>query len=54
MEHVKFGEALSPILRQVELTLWEYERENSQPPAFTDNALRSAAKIFMAVLMDRM
>lgn len=54
MAKIKLGEALSPVLTEIERTLIAYESECNQPPLFPDDALRSATKIFMAVLMDRM
>ena len=44
------GIKLSPILKEIEYTLWEFEANNSnQRPQYTDEALRSALKIFMSV-----
>lgn len=48
------GEAISPILSEVEEALWEHEAMNAGPPMFTDDGMRASIKIFMSVLMDRM
>lgn len=48
------GERLSPILEEIEMTLIEFEANINSQPKFTDKALRSATKIFMAVVLDEM
>ena len=48
------GKKLSPILNEIENTLWEYEFSNGGKPCFTDEGFRSSIKIFMACLMDKM
>lgn len=47
------GKQLSPILNEIETALWEYDSHSDLPPEFTDEAFRSALKIFMAVSMER-
>jgi hypothetical protein len=47
------GEKISPILTEIEDTLWEFEANNGQKPDFTDEGFRAATKIFMSVLMDK-
>ena len=48
------GQRISPILNEIENTLWEHEDRDSTCPEFTDEGFRSAMKIFMATLMDKM
>jgi hypothetical protein len=48
------GERISPILVEVEETLWEFEAKVGQQPHFTDAGFRAAIKIFMATLVDKM
>lgn len=48
------GQKISPILIEVENTLWEFEEYKGTKPDFTIEGLRAAAKIMMAVLMDKM
>lgn len=47
------GERLSPILKEVADTLWEFEANNNMKPEFTNDGFNAALKIFMAVLMDK-
>ena len=48
------GQRISPILNEIEDTLWEHESRYNTCPEFTDEGFRSAMKIFMATLMDKM
>lgn len=48
------GEKLSPILVEIEDTLWEFELTHAVRPEFTDEGFRAATKIFMAAMMDQM
>lgn len=48
------GQKISPILVEIEDTLWEHEARQGGKPEFTIDGFRAAAKIFMAVLMDKM
>lgn len=48
------GQKISPILVEIEDTLWEHEARQGGKPEFTIDGLRAAAKIMMAVLMDKM
>lgn len=47
------GKRLSPILEEIENTLWEFEANVGIKPEFTDVGFRAGIKIFMTVLMDR-
>lgn len=44
------GQRLTPILAEIENTLWEFEGK----PNYQAKALPAACKIFISVLMDRM
>lgn len=48
------GKKLSPILVEIENTLWEFEANSGMKPEFTDEAFMAATKIFMSILMDKM
>lgn len=48
------GRKLSPILEGIEATLWEFEIERGLLPEFTESGFRSATKIFMTILMEKM
>lgn len=48
------GQKISPILEEIENTLWEFEAYNGSKPEYTDAGFRSATKIFMSVIMDKM
>lgn len=47
------GEKLSPVLSEIEDTLWEYEAYNGSKPGYTIKGFRAAVKIFMSVLADK-
>ena len=48
------GVKLTPILSELEQTLWEFEANNpNTPPCYGNDAMKYAAKIFMSVTMDR-
>jgi hypothetical protein len=50
-----YGEKISPILEEIEDTLWEFESNYPTiPHKFTTMGFRAAIKIFMACLMDKM
>jgi hypothetical protein len=48
------GEKISPILNQIENTLWEFEAEIDIKPEYTIEGFRSGIKIFMSVMLDKM
>ena len=48
------GEKLSEILKEIELTLWEYEAEVGEKKNFTEEGFRAAIKIFACVILDKM
>lgn len=48
------GKKISPILVEIEETLWEFEAHNETKPEFTQDGFRASIKIFMSVLMDKM
>ncbi len=48
------GKKLSPILNEIENTLWEFEAEElTSKPNYTKEGFRGATKIFMSVMMDK-
>ena len=47
------GEKLSPILEEMEATLFEYEEKDLGQPLYTDEGFRAAVKIFMSAFMDK-
>lgn len=51
----KIGQRISPILKEMNDTLWEYEAHHpGVRMGWSDQDLNYATKIFMCVLMDRM
>lgn len=48
------GEKLSPVLNEIEQTLWEHEAWGGGQPHYTEEGFRAAVKIFMSALMDKM
>lgn len=48
------GQRISPILEEIETSLWKFEENYGVKPCYTNNGFRAAAKIFMSALMDRM
>jgi len=48
------GKEISPVLVEIENTLWEFEAYSAKKPEFPIESLRASAKIFMAVMMDKM
>ena len=48
------GEKLSPVLVEIEDSLWEHEANNGTPPRYTDDGFRAICKIFMSGVMDKM
>lgn len=53
MENKSIGEKISPILCEIEDTLWEFEANKGVKPDYTIDGFRAATKIFMSVLMDK-
>ena len=47
------GNRISPILEEIENTLWEFEAHVGTKPNYTDGGFRAGIKIFMSVLMDK-
>jgi hypothetical protein len=48
------GKRISPILKEIEETLWEFEHNTAIKPEYTDDGFRGGIKIFMSVLLDKM
>jgi hypothetical protein len=48
------GKKISPILEEIEQTLWEFEVDNGLKPEYTIKGFRAGIKIFMSVLLDKM
>jgi hypothetical protein len=47
------GKKLSPVLEEMETTLWEYEAFNGAKPNYTLEGFRASTKIFMSALVDK-
>lgn len=47
------GKKISPILSEIEDTLWEFEANIGSQPQYTIDGFRAGIKIFMSVLMDK-
>ena len=49
------GEKLSPVLKEIEDTLWEFEYDYPEiKPEYTTEGFRAACKIFMSAMTDKM
>lgn len=48
------GKKLSPILVEIENTIWESESNFGVKPEYTQDGFRASVKIFMSTLMDMM
>ena len=48
------GQNLSPVLCEIENTLWEFEEQELGNPEFTKDGFRAILKIFMCGIMDKM
>lgn len=48
------GQKISPILSEIEDTLWEFEFNRAGQPNYTDDGFKAAIKIFMSALLDKM
>lgn len=53
METETIGQKISPILVEIEDTLWEFEANAGTKPDYTIDGFRAAAKILMSVVMDK-
>lgn len=47
------GKKLSPVLEEMEATLWEFEAFNGAKPNYTLEGFRASVKIFMSALLDK-
>lgn len=47
------GKKLSPVLEEMEATLWEFEAFNGAKPNYTLEGFRASVKIFMSALTDK-
>lgn len=47
------GKKLSPVLEEMEATLWEFEAFNGAKPNYTLEGFRASVKIFMSALVDK-
>lgn len=48
------GERLSPVLVEIENTLWEFESSEQGKPDYPKEAFRAICKIFISAIMDKM
>ena len=48
------GIRISPILEEIEKTLWEFEVNVAEKPEYTNNGFRAGIKIFISVILDKM
>ena len=53
MQEIGIGKRISPVLESIEDALWEWESGANGRPEYTDEGFRSAVKIFISVMMDR-
>lgn len=48
------GQKLTPILEEIEFTIIDFDSQVNLKPQYGPNAIRSASKILLSVLMDKM
>lgn len=48
------GEKISPVLIEIEETLWEFEANAGFAPKYSNEGFRAAIKIFVSAVMDKM
>jgi hypothetical protein len=48
------GKQISPILVEIEETLWEFEAEAKMKPEYSLEGFRATVKIFMSAILDKM
>jgi len=48
------GQRLSPVLHEIEETLWEFEANVADKPNYTEEGFKGGIKIFMSVMLDKM
>ncbi len=51
---MSLGERISPILIEIENTLWEFEANTNIKPGYSHEGFRAACKILMSSLLDKM
>lgn len=54
MKESQLGNKLTPILVEIENTLWEHEAEELGAPNFPIEGFRASIKIFMSIFLDKM
>lgn len=47
------GKKLSPVLEEIEATLWEFEANDGGKPNYSLQGFRASVKIFMSALVDK-
>jgi len=49
------GQRISPILKEIEDTLWEFEiNAPNMTPNYSDDGFKASIKIFMSTMLDKM
>lgn len=48
------GKRLSPVLEEIEATLWEFDAQIGAKPEYSIEGFRAAVKIFISAVMDKM
>lgn len=48
------GEDISPILKEIEDTLWEFEANVGVQPLYTEDGFKASIKIFLSAMLDKM
>lgn len=48
------GKKISPILEEIENTLWDFEADDGDKPEYTEEGFRASIKIFMSAMIDKM
>ncbi len=53
-DKTSIGEDISPILKEIEDTLWEFEANVGVQPLYTEDGFRASIKIFLSAMADKM
>lgn len=54
MVETPIGEDISPILKEIEDALWEFEANVGIQPLYTEDGFKAGIKIFLSVILDKM
>lgn len=50
---MSLGQALEPVYKELNDTLWDFEATTEEPPGFSEQGFRYAVKIFTSALLEK-